>query len=723
VLIFSAALFWWWGCEKPYAPENVPAFDNTAAVTSVEEWTPPDSTGAASLAYKISFSITHLLPQFRGTPILFNIYRSGENLVNPLLVGRLFDNLENAGKGAYTYFTQSGNVDTVAKNDSGFFYDAVNFNSFEKIRYGVSLTVGLQQTSGQADFAKGKEGKITFAKAVGGGVPNRLSIDMGALNTVENIVAIEGAFDTTGLKGIIFYRYSEILTLDSLGMLFYITRMRDSLGAGTNFPIGRSRLDSLGVDTDGAVTIKDFASFSRTWFFEYGRLGRVDTVLTSEFSTFGKYGMKGVPGSPVVTFEKTDTLVSGMGKKWAVISGIWDSLYSGQTWNPMSDDINIAPYVGQIALDEGKARTRKVDFSLKAKRICLLDENIPFKFNTFNDPSFGGQVSVWVATRSLNADFFDKSGEISNQEVEGAFPPGHPKTKFPDCIMETVAQSFPLGASGLVQGEIALFSSGYRISPLARMSVQEGVWSISDVVKAVKKSDEIPADLVRTVREGSLLGYRESNLDKFELDTLFRFETFTLIASNSRGAALSPGWHTVADSLETNPFGPDTFWRPEFFDSYEGVTYRNPFRFIPLNVPDARKGYKEFVIVAFTRGKYFGDPRVFLSTFSSDFSYVWDKMPPLIHWSKAFDPLTTTKYAPMAYRNDRVTNLSLLENIFDVYLTAVGSQVSQDEPGVGVRDAGHGSIVSVVLALHKVGGALRNRPRYRFKNLHRWHSC
>jgi hypothetical protein len=142
--------------------------------------------------------------------------------------------------------------------------------------------------------------------------------------------------------------------------------------------------------------------------------------------------------------------------------------------------------------------------------------------------------------------------------------------------------------------------------------------------------------------------------------------------------------------------------------------YRNPFRSIPYFLSYNMTGSKEFVLMAYARGKYFKEPRVFISVFSSPYTYVWDKTPPHIAWDPSISSISGT-YAPMYYVNPRnpaektSTDLSktVIPYVFDVDLSGNSLFMSRE---CSVRDVGFGRITSVRLCFNYASDFLSMEP-------------
>jgi hypothetical protein len=67
--------------------------------------------------------------------------------------------------------------------------------------------------------------------------------------------------------------------------------------------------------------------------------------------------------------------------------------------------------------------------------------------------------------------------------------------------------------------------------------------------------------------------------------------------------------------------------------SQKGIKlYKNPMRSLPYFLIRNTEGSKEFVICVVGRGKHFKEPRAMISCFSTNYKYVWDKIPPHFAW-------------------------------------------------------------------------------------------
>ncbi|MFH0919749.1 MAG: hypothetical protein V1913_05255 [Fibrobacterota bacterium] len=671
-----------WSCEKAVKP-------SASGASNAMNFTVTDMGNGV---YKIKFSrdtVTWEAPLL-AQPALINVYRRAAGSENPTLVARSFGRWAAFTPGnTLTYRDSRDKVDSLVFTNADSVYDTVNNRSLQSFSYGLSAITGMDAAASGDDFSVGFVNPVRFSSEVfGGGSPVRLLIDEGRAYTPDNVVSVSGKFDAARVSKLIVYRYSQILPMDTL--IRWLIKI-DSAKGDTHATFQLKMTDTLQFGADSTVSLLRRKSISYVKLtavadtdtlimkVPFGKLGRTDTVSRAAFSTyFSAYAMD---ADGIASFSRTDTLVPGLGKKWLMLRGL-DSTGSDSIWNPLTDDIDIQPYVAELLLDYSRARVRTNE---RERKVCLLNDDVPFSFRAF-DTTFADSVTLWVATRNMSTQFFQNVNEIPFGLINTYYI--DTTIKLPDCILETPSKSFVLDQYGAVIGSIGINDTmGFRVS------------SLNGSVK-VTKPELDPLVLALTVAPGSILGYQESRLGR-QIPQTNLFDDVLIYFDRSVPVPVQTnGWHTIAsnDSLRTlyNRTSYD-----EYCVSQDKYLYINPFRNLPLNIDDAKAGSKEFVIIAYVRGKYFGEPRVFLSTASSNWAYVWDKMPPHATWNKQYDPAVNLKYAPMYYRdpkngaNDRVSNLTLLNNIFDVYLES-------DKNGVegAVRDAGFGKITSVTLCFH-----------------------
>ncbi|OGJ89490.1 MAG: hypothetical protein A2487_06280 [Candidatus Raymondbacteria bacterium RifOxyC12_full_50_8] len=656
-----------------------------------------------NVAFKIFFTrASGWDPDIAGDIIMYNIYKKAENSDNRILVARSFG--EKAGRRnkdtAITYRSHSGKLDSVWFDSVSYVYDVLNTNAFERIQYGVRAVTNLNVGMENADFSRGQENAITYSPPLGGGVPERFIINNGALNTFDNAAVITGQFDTAGLSAIVYCRYSEILPLDSLSTyLFRIVRNKDSLGFNQNFQIGAN---TVYLRADSSVILSETKG-TATYFYAFGRLGRVDTVYNTgnQLNAFFDSSFMPIPGSASsVSFAKTDTLVTGLGKKWVVVKGVWPGSYRKKQWTPLFDDISIRSAYAEIKVDRLRAAGNIITNSYEDKWV-LLGKEVPFLFDTFGDPTFQDTVQVWLATRNLVANFFTGSFQIDSFKVHAI---GRTyDSLLADCIFETPPQKHLIDELGVIKQVVSVNDTLYHVSPLARKS-GTGVFSLElrNGTYIPERGNLNPIDIALCVKPGSILGYGEADTNQFGTDTVFSF-------ASDRGlkvAFLSAGWHIsattparIAAYTATMVTNNTKSAIPELVRSYDNTVYRNPFQNLPLHVSGIKNGGKEFVLLAFSRGKYFNEPRVYISSFSTATKYMWDKVAPHATWSPSYDPKADLKYAPL-YTSSKATNLTQLGNIFDVFLRPDETAAGNAGLGTGIRDVGAGKIVSVELCFH-----------------------
>ncbi|MBL8028805.1 MAG: hypothetical protein JNL74_20440, partial [Fibrobacteres bacterium] len=362
---------------------------------------------------------------------------------------------------------------------------------------------------------------------------------------------------------------------------------------------------------------------------------------------------------------------------------------------------------------------------LKQGLAYILSDVISVKFNAYGDSSFAGEsLHVWIATRNISSRVFgEEGGDISLDKLgiktDAASMDGTPIVLY-DALLETFPVVSKIDASTIVKCDLAVNDySGYRISPFTAFSgkANKPMTSLSYTNDMEKNS--------RVVKPGSWFGYSVSDLNKFNNSG---FDTTKLSVVPIFGKEVldvrfrrSSGWHSVnTDASAYLPLN-DTLRNnyPMFLKSYQKKdVYHNKLRNVPYYLLDKYFGEagalfpgKEFVIIAYTRGRYFKEPRVFLSSFAAPYKYVWDKTAPHISWSGNFNAVGSSAYAPLYYASPngsvtKITNLVALNNVFDVHFTKDGT----DGIVSAVRDVGYGKIRSVKLMFHFKNDAYTENP-------------
>jgi hypothetical protein len=678
IILFCACVFLLLSCQKPmqYTPSSylnlseltiTPLYYN-ALHDSVSAVLPSDTlVWQDKIAFKIGFQklLTTWDPAYQGQVVIYNLYRKQANSDNQVVIGRSFgaSPLLDSGK-SYTYMDDLGKIDSIKFIDSNFIIDIINDRTSESFVYGIASVTGVQQNTDGVNFARGFVNKVQYAsQGIVSKPPVFLFINNNAPYTATPQVTVTGRFDTTGVDTLRFYRYSYL----------------------------------LGGYSGGATEVirkEDFSAYFDS--FNVSSLGMAEFSKKTTLS--GGAGFKGVQLIPVSRNPRA------------------------RLWSPLSDSIAIAPYDASIGVDFNAAG---VDYRINEfeKTICLFSDSIPVIFRTYGDTTFDSQVYIWLATRDLTSEFFDKNMQISGSKVTLSYRRADIDNA--DCILESPPQVFIKDIYGNAGGILSTnYEHDFRVSPLYTNDVKTVHTRTADTlrdttiypsteysVSGIDRSNTDPVGLALTVKPGSILGYDSTHLNAFAAESVFT------IIGLKKSFIKSFGWHVesgdpvrrsdyfsrmrAAEKLDDVILG----YLPENIYSFDSVQYINPMRHIPVHaLTEAKKGAKEFVIIAYTKGKYFGEPRVFISTFSSSYKYVWDKIPPCITWSDNYDPFVNKIYAPLYYSspgNDHITNLSQLGNIFDVWLNPQPSSIDKVIMA-GMRDVGFGQIKSAVLHFHPV---------------------
>lgn len=726
------ALFFLSCSETPLTPP-APASDNLVAVATRWVYTRVDSLNQrhfsdtrpndgnrweAGSAVKVSFHPdpgTWDAEKLNGV-VMYTVYRRYKGTSQASVVCRTFGASDRFNRNDILYYQSSlGVQDTILFDSLDYVYDVVNNYNLADIQYAVAATVDIDISGAQ--MSGGFEGGLSYSAFLGEGSPTRFLIDEGRAVVPTRAVSISGQFDTSGLTALVIMRYSELSTLDSAAMIRQIAPMfLDSFSQGY-FAFS----DSIMLISKPDSILRRVTKERK--IFDYGRMGPVDTILRADFaSVFPLFN--GSAADPMVSFSKRDTLVSGLGKKWIVIQGVWDASYTGNRWDFLSDDIEITPYYPYLALDKSASRIRTKAIG-KDYQICLLNDDIPFEFNTFGDTTFSDTIEVWIATRQYTSAFVDNLLQITVAPLGAVFLPDGATFNYNDCMLETPPKRFVLNQNGIVRGKLDPdFEADYRVSPLKEVFEDAEIKA-----NGLKILNYTPAQLSATVKPGSILGFKESDLGRF-FDSLpsmsgqdWRpkvalsngWNNLNFFAGSSQLSLVCQGWHTLSAphiAYYVSKFPKDTllgYWYnflPELRLTPDGrVLTQAPFRGIPLNMLEIRNGYKEFVILVYARGRFFNEPRVFISRINSKYKYVWDKIPPQIAWTENSNPTSSTWYAPYYYQG-KGTNLLMVDNIFNVCL----SQVPTGDKETSIRDVGFGKIVSAVLCFHSTEEPFNEDP-------------
>jgi hypothetical protein len=656
------------GCVKPVQFEQS-AFQNLLNVNV-------DSLGNG--IYRVNFSkqVSTWDTANLNRVVVYNVFRrqvGGDSRDPGTVIARTFGRTSLLAQDSfYTYMDERGKIESIRCTNADQAIDTISDRTSQTYSYGVAAVTGLQTDVQGADFSGGFVNATTYAAQIfASKQPLFMMIKNGAATTPTRNVEVTGRVDTAGMDTLYYYRYSAIIPMDTLST--WLIRIADSAkkaGLFLNKKSGTTYAEYLAVNADSTVTLKvkkvTSTGDSIINYFSYGKIGKIDIIpktgLAAWFDSFT------VDRQGLATFMKRDILVSGPGKKWVMLRAVSKS--NAKLWSPIADDIDITP-----SSDAGIS-------------VDLPDNSggLPFVFNTFGDTTYSDTVTIWLATRNLTAYFMDGNGAITEAlDKDTAYYPAS-KKGFLDAVLETPPQTFRINSYGLAAEKLPVdYYGGFRVSPLA---CKNDLGAVVLNIGSINRSNSDPTGLALSVTPGSIFGYHASRLNSFLPSTEIGRDTiYTYIGS--RSAVPSPGWHTVGSAGKNGNIS------VEYFLSYDSVLYLNPLPYLPINVPSVIAGFKEFVLIAYTTGKYFGEPRVFISRFSSNTINVWDKVPPHITWSIVNDPFTPGGvYAPTVS-----TNLSVVNKVFDVYLDP---DSKDDQIMAGIRDVGFGRIKSATLHFHYI---------------------
>ncbi len=604
-------------------------------------------------------------------PILYKIYRKVGNGKTEVVAW----SSENIGSGSIVYQNADQSLDTLPNANRMHVYDPVDASDLNEPLYGVAAVTELDFDPVSAVYSAGSEGEFSFV-AYHSSVSRqlvRLTLNNSETYTVSNIVRVSATFDTSGVV-IIDYR--------------------------TGASVG---------DTGESIVRDTLAKLLRTGFF-------------SNSSVNGN----------MLSFVRNDTLKNGLGKKWVKLS-MYDWI-ENPIGTALYDDIDIMPYNASVILNSSSSSILQDE---RQKKYCVLSNSIPVIFNTYGDTTFNDTVLFWVATRKLGSKFYEETpGQIKApvSTFQGI--------EWPDCVFETMPELFVID-KGIAYADLCTqfdYKTGYHVSPLAAITQTGTTLNSADFTLNVKlggivRHQGMGSLLGSLVNPGSILGYSLSRLDSYVEETI---RAGSDSAGYSLGAAItSVGWHYAKSFASIKAAGTlNDYFGLAASDRYhhavasdfcldpEGGLYPHDMRGLPITAQVLKaiveEGTKEFIICAYARGKFFNEPRVFISKFFSDYSYVWDHIPPQFNWSITCDnsrsslwnPKTDEEYAPLYYKdpvdpnNDKISDLTSLGGSFSVFLSGCGLFTSMPS----VRDAGFGKIKSVRLAFNFRSDYLGTNP-------------
>jgi len=656
------------------------------------------------------------------TPMIFNLYKvfptasSGDTLN---LIGRLFAGGKGYQAGDRVYYTDSrGIMDTLLYRvpfETLMVFGADNMNKFH---FAAAALTGLID-NGSSCFVKGFENRVLAdSREFGGGMLSYLQINGQDVSTPTPFVNVAARFNLSNVDTLFYYRFSSMVTIDFTQLQLMETLLKSARAVAKDSqylpvpPLYRLRItDSALVDSTGS---------------EVGRYGGCIRIDSSKIATFFNTVTQLPPPRPDdvgwVALTRKDTLLMGSGTKYIYLHA--------RNWKlPMSDQISIRPWTMNISMS-GVASGNTVT--------CLTDQ-IPFSIHTFGDTTFDSQIYVWIATCNIFPRLLSE-GKIANAVIKDNITT-QTGAEWPDAILETPPELKILSSKGAVSGTLNPdYEKNYRVSPLTHQFIQKDRTSTGSEyngVDGVQSINRLPnLYLSQQMKRGSILGYEEKNLGNFNSQDSIVSRNLTRIPFT--------GWFTVEDlgklspSRSINPdelvsyfaprYGVSTlsdlypvkdantgiqqnghkfysiysayFWVPDpskrsLYNQTSGGLrlYKNPMRSVPYYVSKNTYGNKEFVICVYGRGKYFKEPRAYISSFGreSDRVYVWDKIPPHVLWDTTSNPYAA-RYAPTYYPTGKQTDLSktTIPFVFDVWMAGQNS----------IIDNGGAKITSVKLCFN-----------------------
>jgi hypothetical protein len=740
IALFSC-LLGFYACQKPVAPVENPKYTNQLKLT----WDTVTVQGI--FYYKVIFEKDSSTwdPRYLDQPSLYKFFRKYGNSDAQLAGQRVFD--PNPLHGGDSLFYVSGDhLDSVTVAKENFILDIVDNHDFSSLRYEAVAITNLSPLSWGPGYADGIIGDTSFSAAIPGSLPVRLSINSDQVFTVDNVVDVQLTFDTAGVTTIAYYRYSALIPVDSVGAVLKFSKLEvnktDSVGKRNCLrragPAGLSRFPAY--DTVFAKA----AATDTTVKYVIGLIGQKNDVIVKDlFNTASVYyslfsSISYDARTKRLTLHKKDTLLPGCGKKWVVVQR---NRRDGKSTPLISDDIDIRPFNMSVQMDLADRQNFQFDETAGKQRICVLTDQIPIFVDTYGDTTFEPEAYLWIATRKGYSDFYTKlKGDFNNSYFKNP-PPG---LIWGDCIFETKPETANFSNTGQIRQALLRnfdYKKGFRVSPLSTPLAQNqdsplvtSFGPISGMSNNFKRADTLSKAIISTmVQPGSILGYTESALNTFRLQTILDTSIATYTDSGL-------GWHDAVsfddlggsfrmrDYVAAHPaqFPADAASRPlangiaeDFCMDLDGRLYQHPFRGLPntaINIPGISQGVKEFVIIIYGRGKYFGEPRVSISKYCTIYSYVWDKIPPQFVWccteptassppAPIFDPVQGPIYAPMCAANG-CTNFASLSGVFDVYFSPLTTSFSY----TSVRDKGFGRIKAIRLLFNFHGNYIGSDP-------------
>ncbi|MBL8028806.1 MAG: hypothetical protein JNL74_20445 [Fibrobacteres bacterium] len=636
------------------------------------------------------------------SPYVVYVYRNTIS-ANPLLVARkIFNYSGSAPFVVYGEGETSTQVDTVFPCFSNELKFVVDQSFVDSFYYTAIVVANVKEVSGANRYYEGRVGVFSKSNSLIVGSRTGLVLANGDVETEINLVSFSAIIPSKDVKKLILHRYSALRSLSSI----------DSVVSWSEKYKGDS------IKSNDTLL---------------GYILRPDTIVLNNASSV-KQETLGVSGIKVTGKVK---LAPFYGRKYCLVQCV-DSL-GKKVGDLLWDDINLRISYASLDFDEENARRDSFFVDKITNRLCVLHRAIPIKFDTYADSTFDSKVEIWVATRKLSSTFLNTTGwniaSGSMVDINNKF------VKWGDCIFETAPEKFTLSAGGKLRTKILSnfdYKKGFRVSPLAFVSSHDSLgWKSNNFSEptalgsaGIIRSPINKAVISRLVKCGSILGHDTAKLDNFDASLIY-------VSHPDSASVNAPNWFTYTPIDDIKNSGSKSIYQyvsrqPKFKKTNEGIynslalaysvdysknLYDHPFKGIPVTSVDVNNGTKEFVIIAITKGRFFGETRVYFSSDPDKNSYVWDAIPPQFKWAfnenstvPIISPAQSFAYAPLCYKAPGVSNCTdfslFTTGLFDVFL----STIDLKKKACSIRDVGFGKIKSFKLKFNYSSEFLGSDP-------------
>ncbi|MFH1761306.1 MAG: hypothetical protein ABIA63_09425, partial [bacterium] len=291
--------------------------------------------------------------------------------------------------------------------------------------------------------------------------------------------------------------------------------------------------------------------------------------------------------------------------------------------------------------------------------------SIPFELSIPSDTTFSDTFWIWAVSRKNWTDLRDTKGAIAASSIDDDY--------------------------GLLETQPIM----YVLKPGQRTF--EGIYAIPNtfLIKTPKVTGLDPGNRDENIRFNTPWKVVPDNADPKAAGKEFGWIGYSAHKSTSTG-----GTRTNDEFVVETANIPKTLMEidPRYYR--DGSISANNETYI---------GYKEFLLVARLKGKYFKDDRYILSdhwnfqpkAYDTRTLVVWDKIPPAVNFSSGYEPLARC-YAPLwDTAGSLLSDLSIVDNIFMICLA---ENSSLDGKTIGRRscyDGAGGRIVSVTLKFNR----------------------